>query len=116
MRNTLPTLLTATAVLLGTAASAAAQGRHDDRPHGMPASKAATQAAEPRSGGIPLKDGGQLFIGDHGVTYHLDKAGKRVRMRDGQIMEGADGTKYMMRNDAIWRAITEKGTLHPSHQ
>jgi len=37
-------------------------------------------------------------------------------MRDGVVMEGADGTRYMMKNDVIWRTITEKGTLHPSHQ
>ncbi len=32
------------------------------------------------------------------------------------MMEAKDGTKYMMKSDAIWKTITQKGTLHPSHQ
>jgi hypothetical protein len=103
------------AVSVALAATAVAQGRHDEKPHGMPKSSAAAAPAKPAEGGIALKDGGTLYIGKDGVTYHMDAAGNRVRMRDGQIMEGADGTRYMMRNDAVWRSITEKGTLHPSH-
>ncbi len=104
-----------TAVLgLGSSAGAMAQGRHDEKPHGMPAT--AATPAQPIDGAIPLKDGGQLIIKKDGATYHLDAGGKRVRMRDGVVMEGADGTRYMMKNDVIWRTITEKGTLHPSHQ
>lgn len=94
--------------------NAFAAGRHDDKPHGMPAKS--TEAVQPAPGAIPLKDGGSLIIGKDNVTYHMDRAGKRVRMRDGQVMEGVDGTKYLMKNDALWRTITEKGTLHPSHQ
>lgn len=109
---TLAVLLAAT---VGLATTAPAQGRHDDKPHGTPPTSASVTAKAPE-GAIPLKDGGSLVIGKDGVTYHLDKNGKRVRMRDGQMMEATDGTKYMMKNDAIWRAITEKGTLHPSHQ
>jgi len=32
-------------------------------------------------------------------------------MRDGVVMEGKDGARYMMKNDAVWRQITEKGTM-----
>lgn len=107
-------MLVMVALGLGLETSAMAQGRHDDKPHGMPA--AAATPAQPIDGAIPLKDGGQLVVRKDGTSYHVDSGGKRVRMRDGVIMEGADGVKYMMKNDAIWKTITEKGTLHPSHQ
>jgi hypothetical protein len=115
MRFARLTIVTVAALAASLAMPAWAQGRHDDKPHGMaPATTSAPFKAP--EGSIALKDGGALVIGKDGVTYHLDKAGKRVRMRDGQVMEAADGTKYMMKNDAVWRSITEKGTLHPSHQ
>lgn len=60
---------------------------------------------------IELKDGGTLIVQKNGTTYHADAAGNRVKMRDGVVMEGKDGTKYMMKNDAVWRQITEKGTM-----
>lgn len=60
---------------------------------------------------IPLKDGGRIIIDKNGRTYHQDAAGGRVRMRDGVTMEGADGARYTMKNDAVWRTITERGTL-----
>jgi hypothetical protein len=107
--------LSVVAISIALAASAIAQGRHDEKPHGMPKSSTAAAPAKPAEGGIALKDGGMLYMGKGGVTYHVDATGNRVRMRDGQIMEGADGTRYMMKNDAVWRSITEKGTLHPSH-
>lgn len=65
---------------------------------------------------VALKAGGRLILRKDGTTYHEDAAGNRVRMRDGVTMEAVDGTKYVMKNDAVWRAITEKGTLHPTHQ
>ena len=46
---------------------------------------------------------------------HLDAAGNRVRMRDGQVIEAKDGSKIMMKNNAIWKQITEHGTLKPGH-
>jgi hypothetical protein len=65
---------------------------------------------------IALKDGGTLILRKDGTMYHADAAGKRVLMKEGVIMEAADGAHYMMKNDIIWKQITEKGTLHPSHQ
>jgi len=44
---------------------------------------------------------------------HIDAAGNRVRMKDGVTMEGKDGTKYVMKNNALWKKIIEKGTLNP---
>jgi len=34
-------------------------------------------------------------------------------MKDGQMMEGKDGSKLMMKNNAIWKQITEQGALRP---
>ena len=63
---------------------------------------------------VELKDGGKITLDSDGRTYHVDSAGKRVRMKDGVVMEGKDGTKYLHKNDAIWKQITEKGTLAPN--
>ena len=109
------TLILAAAMLLtgtGPVLDAVAQGRHDEKPHGMPSG---TAPAKVPQGGIALKDGGTLIVGKDGVTYHMDATGKRVRMRNGQTMEAVDGSKYVMKNDAVWQTITEKGTMHPSH-
>lgn len=63
---------------------------------------------------IELKDGGKIVLQKDGKTFHADSAGKRVRMKDGVVMEGKDGQKYLMKNDAIWKQLTEKGTLAPN--
>ncbi|CAG9187643.1 hypothetical protein LMG23994_07088 [Cupriavidus pinatubonensis] len=34
-------------------------------------------------------------------------------MRDNKVMEGKDGAKYMMQNNALWKQLTEMGTLKP---
>lgn len=63
---------------------------------------------------VELADGGSIMIDKAGMTYHVDAKGKRVRMKDGVVMEGKDGAKYLHKNDALWRQITEKGTLAPN--
>ena len=63
---------------------------------------------------VELKDGGTIILGTDGKTYHQDAKGKRVRMRDGVVMEGKDGKKYLHKNDAIWQQIVTKGTLAPN--
>jgi hypothetical protein len=45
--------------------------------------------------------------------YHADAKGKRIKMKDGIVMEGRDGTKYLMKNDVVWQAVSQKGSLHP---
>ena len=103
---------------LGLAGNGLAQGRHDEKPHGMvkqEAAQAVTVAPGEGEQAIVLKDGGTIIVRKDGTMYHADAVGKRVRMRDGLVMEGKDGTRYMMKNDAIWRQITEKGTMHPNH-
>lgn len=69
-------------------------------------------AADPVT--VELKDGGKIVIDKDGKTYHTDAKGKRVRMKDGVVMEGKDGAKYVMKNDAIWKEITNRGTLAPN--
>ncbi len=73
----------------------------------------AALAADPQT--IQLKDGGKIVIEEKGTMAHIDAAGNRVKMRDGKIMETEDGSKLMMKNDAIWKMITEKGTLRPGN-
>ncbi|CAN7774457.1 CopK family periplasmic copper-binding protein [Cupriavidus necator] len=62
---------------------------------------------------IELKDGGKVMVLKNGTMVHIDAAGNRLKMRDGVIMEAKDGTKFMMKNNAIWKQLTEKGTLKP---
>ena len=104
-------------VLLSFAVSGTVYGqaRHDEKPHGTPAPSPAMTREMPEDA-IALKDGGKLIVNKDGTTYHVDAKGRRARMRDGVMMEAQDGTRYMMKNDALWKAITEKGTLHPNHQ
>lgn len=63
---------------------------------------------------VALKDGGAITVDKDGRTYHTDSAGKRVRMKDGVVMEGKDGRRYLHKNDVIWQQISEKGTLAPN--
>lgn len=70
-------------------------------------------AAEPQT--IDLKDGGKITIDKDGTMVHMDAAGKREKMKDGKVMEANDGSKVMMKNNAVWKTITEHGTLKPGH-
>ena len=63
---------------------------------------------------VELADGGGIVVDKGGRTYHTDAKGKRVRMKDGVVMQGKDGAKYLHKNDVIWKQITEKGTLSPN--
>ena len=73
----------------------------------------AALAANPQT--IQLKDGSTILIEEKGTMAHIDAAGNRMKMRDGKIMEAEDGSTLMMKNDAIWKMITEKGTLRPGN-
>ncbi len=70
-------------------------------------------AAEPQT--IDLKDGGKIVIDKDGAMAHMDAAGKREKMKDGKVMEAKDGSRLMMKNNAVWKTITEHGTLKPGH-
>ena len=103
---------------VGLAGTAFAQ-RHDEKPHGAMSTGSAPAVsvvpADSTEQAIALKDGGTLILRKDGTMYHANAAGKRVRMTDGMVMEAKDGTRYMMKNDAVWQQITEKGTMHPNH-
>ncbi len=73
----------------------------------------AALAAEPQT--IELKDGGRIVMEKGKTMIHIDAAGNRVKMKDGKVMEAKDGSKLMMKNNAIWKTITEHGTLKPGH-
>ncbi len=62
---------------------------------------------------IELKDGGTLIIQTDGRMRHVDSQGHAVLMKEGTVMEGKDGASYMMKNNAIWKQLYEKGTLNP---
>lgn len=62
---------------------------------------------------IDLKDGGTVTVQKDGSMVHVDAEGNRVRMKNGVTMVAKDGTKYVMKNNALWKTITEKGTLNP---
>ena len=66
-----------------------------------------------RGATIELKDGSKVTVQKDGTMVHLDAAGNRVKMRDNVAMEAKDGTKFVMKNNALWKTITEKGTLNP---
>jgi len=108
---------------IGFAVEGLAQARHDEKPHGTSAPETTSTSSQPSVSPsdsseqtVLLKDGTTLIMRKDGTGYHADAAGKRMRMKDGVMMEAKDGTRYMMKNDVIWKAITEKGTLHPTHQ
>jgi hypothetical protein len=111
--------LIALLVGIGVGTVAFAQGRHDEKPHGIMNTDAAPAVSvAPRDSteqAIVLKDGGTLILRKDGTMYHANAAGKRVQMKDGVVMEAKDGTHYMMKSDAVWKQISEKGTMHPNH-
>lgn len=73
------------------------------------------QGAKDPAQTIELKDGGRVVVLKDGTMSHFDAAGNRVKMRDGRAMEAKDGSRVMMKNNAIWKQITEHGTLKPGH-
>jgi hypothetical protein len=120
VKSLIPALVAS--LILTLTAETVAQGRHDEKPHGMTAPSGAATTAQPSVTArdpsdqtILLKDGTTLILRADGAMYHADATGKRMRMKDGFVMEGKDGKKYLMKNDVVWQAISQRGTLHPSH-
>lgn len=64
---------------------------------------------------IDLKDGGKVVLMKDGSMAHYDAGGNRIKMKDGHEMQAKDGSKVMMKNNAIWKTVTEHGTLKPGH-
>ncbi len=111
--------LSAVALSVGLALSAGAYAqRHDEKPHGMPAKAAAPKNVQPPTDAtqtFELKDGGKVFVMKDGTMAHYNAAGTRLKMKDGQTMAAKDGGMLMMKNNAIWKTISEHGTLKPGH-
>jgi len=79
----------------------------------------AQKAKEPAQT-FELKDGGKVVVMKDGTMAHMDAAGKRVSMKDGKTKDGKtmaskDGSMLMMKNNAIWKQLSEHGTLKPGH-
>lgn len=62
---------------------------------------------------IKLQDGTTLILQTDGKMRHVDQRGRVVLMKEGEVMEDKDGVRYMMKNNAIWKQLYEKGTLNP---
>ncbi len=63
---------------------------------------------------IKIKDGTTLIIQTDGKMRHVDQRGHVVLMKEGEVMEAEDGSHYLMKNNAIWKRLYEKGTLNPN--
>jgi hypothetical protein len=61
---------------------------------------------------IDLAGGGRVVVRVDGSMGHYDSAGNPVTMREGEVMVAADGTRIMMKADALWRQIVEQATLN----
>ena len=78
-------------------------------------SLASAQPATEPGQTFELKDGGKIVVMKDGKMAHMDATGKRIAMKDGTMMEAKDGSKLMMKNNAIWKQLSEHGTLKPGH-
>ena len=61
---------------------------------------------------IDLAGGGRVVVRVDGTMGHYDVAGNPVPMREGEVMVAADGTRIMMKAEALWRQIVEQATLN----
>jgi hypothetical protein len=109
------------AILVGVGIGTVALAqRHDEKPHGVMKTDSAPAVtiapSDSTEQAIALKDGGTLVLRKDGTMYHANAAGKRVQMKNDVVMVANDGTRYMMKSDAVWKQISEKGTMHPNHQ
>ena len=62
---------------------------------------------------IPMKDGSTLYIFKDGKMGMEDKLGKVMAMKQGKLMETADGKKIVMTGNEVWR-VDEM--LHRDHR
>ena len=92
LHNLFAGLLLATSVSLSAGALAADAGK--------PAADAIVAGERVTAQTIELKDGSKVTVQKDGTMVHIDAAGNRVKMRDGVTMEGKDGAKYVMKNNA----------------
>ena len=60
-----------------------------------------------KEGVIGLQGGGRIVVRADGTMSHYDSAGNPVAMPEGVVMIAADGTRIMMKGQALWREIIE---------
>ena len=64
---------------------------------------------------IDLADGGRVVERSDGTMGHYDAAGNPVPMPEGKVMVATDGTRIMMKAEALWRQIVEQAALSYAH-
>lgn len=105
-------------------AQAAAEEKHNAKPHGtdpsakqpqaqMPANAKSQAAAEQKHNAkphglevvktIPLEDGSNVIVFKDGKMGMEDKLGRSKRMKPGQVMKAKDGTRLVMVGDEVMR-------------
>lgn len=61
---------------------------------------------------IDLADGGRVVERADGTMGHYDAAGNPVPMPEGNVMIATDGTRIMMKAEALWRQIVGQAALN----
>ena len=60
-----------------------------------------------KDGVIGLKGGERIVVRADGTMSHYDAAGNPVAMPEGVVMVADDGSRIMMKSQALWREIVE---------
>jgi ferric-dicitrate binding protein FerR (iron transport regulator) len=69
---------------------------------------APAHAADERT--LALHDGSRVILRADGSMGHYSASGEPVAMREGEVMVLADGTRLLMKGDALWRQIIDYAT------
>jgi hypothetical protein len=56
---------------------------------------------------IALQDGSRVVLRADGSMGHYSRSGAPVPMREGEVMIAGDGTRLLMKGDALWRQIVD---------
>lgn len=62
-------------------------------------------AADERT--FPLQDGSRVVLRADGSMGHYSASGAPVPMREGEEMIASDGTRLLMKGDALWRQVVD---------
>lgn len=57
---------------------------------------------------IELEDGSRVVLRADGSMGHYSAAGRPVTMAEGEVMIARDGTRVLMKAEALWRQIAEQ--------
>lgn len=56
---------------------------------------------------VELKGGGRVVVRADGSMNHYDGSGKSIAMSEGAVMIAKDGSRIVMKSQALWREILE---------